>query len=115
MNGQDLLNYCKSNDTSEQMLCVGYIGGIFDEYTSNIKIEADVKKYQNPDSTFKSCNSANRTLGQIRDVLVNFIEINPKFRDWTAPGMLAMGIDEWLDCGLFRDMKQYYIDQGWKF
>lgn len=116
LSGQDLLNYCNSDSPADEMFCLGYIGGIYDEHTDSVEMEFMLKEIsEDTDSKFKSCDTGNRTLGQIQDVIVNFIEINPKYRDWTAPSLITKGIDEWLDCGLFRYSKQRYIDDGWKF
>lgn len=113
--GQEVYDKCKSESPYDAGFCVAFIAATWDAHMYETDAEFTSQIYEDPNTKYKKCNSFDGSLGQVKDVLTNFLEINPKKRNLTASSLLRLGIDEWLDCGNFAFWKQFYLDDGYNF
>lgn len=70
--GNEILALCKAGDYSSKSICIGYIAGVFDALHS-----------------VKHCAPASVTAGQVRDMVVQAMEAEPKIRNETADVIAA--------------------------
>lgn len=72
--GNDLLEFCTSQDPSDLRYCLGFIYGV--------KITYDLHNEYGNSSTMviKSCSPSSWNAGQIKDIVVKYLRENPKDR-----------------------------------
>ena len=116
LNGSNLYSYCKSESVVEKSYCSGFIAGAFDTYVTQISNQHSIKS-NGGNPNFQKCNlSKVSDLEQVIDVVVNFLDMNPKHRKKSADFLIETAVAEWLDCGVFREVKKVYVDKfGYRF
>jgi hypothetical protein len=86
VNGSDLFRYCQDKDDGSRGLCNGYIAGVADA-TVGTQI-----------SGYRSCSPYGRTVGQVHDVVVQWLARHPQHRHKAAPGLIAAALAEAFPC-----------------
>jgi len=117
LNGQELYDYCTSNEISEINFCTGFISGVLETYVDENENDYNDYVKKNQDEGFKKCDTTKITsLGQAKDVVTNFLKINPKKRNETGQYLAKLSIMDWLNCGTFGDVKIVFETSfGYKF
>jgi hypothetical protein len=85
--GNKLLKDCQSTDVVERNLCLGYIAGIFDALDGNTL-----------DQQHRACLPKGVTIGQVSDIVVQWLQANPKDRHYAAAGLVAAAIAKAFPC-----------------
>ena len=80
-NGNDLLHRMDSGDSSQNMLAMGYVAGVVDMTRGEYH-----------------CAPANVTLGQVRDMVRNYIYNNPANRHMNGSVLVALPLVEIWPC-----------------
>jgi hypothetical protein len=81
--GNKLLKDCQSTDVVEQTYCFGYIAGIVDAL----------------DDQRRAClPNKGVTIGQVSDIVVQWLQANPKDRHYAAAGLIAAAIAKAFPC-----------------
>ena len=102
VNGNGLYDDCKSDKTDslyhvKQSACLSYIQGIVD----GVDLENNYHK-----SERYYCLPKNVTMGQIRDVVAQFLESNPAKRHLPAAILVVVSLEEVFPCPSSKEIKK---------
>jgi Rap1a immunity proteins len=81
--GNDFYSTCKSSDPLEQVSCVSFMRGVLD----GVSVDRIIGKI--PPAW---CTREGVTNGQLRDVVVKFLENDPSIRDQNAAGIILFAM-----------------------
>ena len=85
--GNTLLDRCNDNENVSWGACLGYITAVSDVLNGGDVIAG-----------WKACNPKNVTPGQARDIVVRWLEENPKERHYSANSLVAIALSEAFPC-----------------
>ena len=94
--GNDLLSDCGQKDSLHLGECLGYVTGVADSIDGPMKYSAQLKKgvIVRP----RACLRDGVTAGQVRDVVVNWLEENPQLRDMSANSAVEFALSQAFPC-----------------
>lgn len=87
-NGNSLYKNCQG-DTFEQTRCMAYISAIADVLGG---------KSYNSVAGYVACIPLRVNLDQLRSILVKWLNNNPQYRHYAAPGLVAAAFEEAFPC-----------------
>ena len=79
--GNDLYNKLTSSDSSDRILGMGYIAGIYDVFDGS-----------------SICAKQNVTLGQLKDIVIKKLAEKPEYRHMTADNFVYVALSEAFPC-----------------
>ena len=85
--GNDVLRDCTSDNMVQGSFCYGYVDAI-----------ADVLASRNNVNGITSCIPRSVTTMQLKDIVVQFMILNPTLRHYGASGIVARAISEAFHC-----------------
>jgi hypothetical protein len=85
--GNDLLRRCGSPVEADLLLCFGYIEAI-----------TDVMLPGNVVNGFRACVASGVQADQLKDIVVQFLRLNPSRRHFGGAGLVARAISEAFPC-----------------
>jgi hypothetical protein len=88
--GNDLLQQCKSGDFSDAEYCLGYISAVADTLEKPSQPYLKFRGKEIP--LYRACFRLGVTQGQVRDVVVQWLEANPEHRDMEAAQLVSYAI-----------------------
>lgn len=86
IDGNQLLNWC--NNKTEELICLGYIIGAGDEQDMNMAMTGN----------FYYCLPSNMTFGQMKNVVLKYMEQYPENLHLGAWQMVAFAYKEYFPC-----------------
>lgn len=86
VSGNMLYESCNSNNL-EEAFCIGYIAGVSDVMHTGDDILG-----------LKTCFPPNVPTGQLKDVVIRWLETHPKDRHYSAEGLSAIALSEAFPC-----------------
>jgi len=87
--GNDLYAACTSTDFGQFNLCLGYLQGV----SAGIQTDRMLAKVSRP-----FCLREQVTLGQLKDVVVTFMQSDPAVRDQYAAGIVEVALIKAFPC-----------------
>lgn len=95
--GNDLLAECQSDSSVETGSCLGYVAGVADTLDDptvySTKLKTGVTAYRP-----RACFRENVTVGQMRDIVVKWMQDHPQIRDMSANGQVEGALSEEFSC-----------------
>ncbi len=86
--GNSLLARCTSKNANNRGFCYGYIAGITDVLAGG----------RNNINGYRACFSRGQTVGQMRDIVVLWLQKNPAQRHYSAGGLVALALEKAFPC-----------------
>jgi hypothetical protein len=85
--GNELLDYCTSQDASERGYCYGYVNAI-----------AEAERRPAGFNGWYNCLPAESTRKQLVDVVKRWLDQHPEQRHYSAAGLIAQALSEAFPC-----------------
>ena len=85
-NGNQLLEACSSTDQSAKQYCIGYTAGVVDSYPLM------------SDLVGRICIPPTATLGQVRDIVIEYLEASPGERHLEAAAIVLRALITTFPC-----------------
>jgi Rap1a immunity proteins len=99
--GNDLLKSCSTPSSDEyygfeRAKCLGYVLGAYDAFNTTSRVEGNIVIL---------CPPEDLTKGQIRDIVVKYLEENPETRHESASDLVMLALSKAYPCKTYKSEK----------